>query len=91
MASRSVMSPAKARIFRPIARHPGHRRIAHDHEEPGLRPLDGGRLQRLERADRRLLDDVLGVAAVAAEPFGERVGVIEQRRHDLAKAPLSKP
>ena len=28
-------------------------------------------------------------AALRAEPFGERIGVVEQRRHDLAKPPLA--
>ena len=76
--------------FRPIARHPGHRGVANEREKPRLRPFDGGRFERLQRAQRGVLHDVLGVGRALRQPFGERIGVVEQRRHDFAKPPLRR-
>ena len=75
--------------FRPIARHPGHRGVANDGEKPRFRPIDEAVVSSASSA-RNAASCTMSSASVGAlrEPFGERIGVVEQRRHDFAKPPL---
>ena len=72
----------------PIASHEGHGGVANDGEEPGFRSIDRNGGESLKRAYRSVLHDVLGVGRALRQPFGKRVSIIEQGRHDFAEALL---
>ena len=72
----------------PIARHEGHGGVANDGEKPWLRSIDRNGGESLKRAYRSVLHDVLGVGRAVRQPFGKRIGIIEQGRHDFAEALL---
>ena len=55
----------------PIARHEGHRGVAHDGEKPGFRPVDRDARERGKRAQRSVLHDVLGVGRALRQPSGK--------------------
>ena len=55
----------------PVAGHEGHSGVAHDGEKPGLRPIDRNGGESLERTQRGVLHDVLGVGWAVRQPFGE--------------------
>jgi hypothetical protein len=64
------------------------RSVANDREKPGFRSIDRNGGESLECAQGSVLHDVLGVGRALRQPFGKRVSIIEQGRHDFAETLL---